>query len=227
MTDAEELVAKFWELHGELGTYAKAWSAAKTWFEERARARGKDPGQTWRNTSGAAFEAIGKELIVQQVTKSQLAPRIRIWRWSEVPEYIKSGVLSELVWPKGQIRKSAVAESNVDLVAAALENDAPTNVISVYSCKSSARERYQQDLFWAEKIRGRGIKFCFVTIDPHFEKYATTSTQKRAPRKAVVLSQALYDRIYLLTHANIVRGRAVFRHMDAIVADLDLWLKAY
>lgn len=228
LTETQELINKFWELHVELGGYAKAWSAAKIWFERRALTQGKDPGQTWRPTSGRAFEHIAVSVIEDQVTSGSLASVIRIVRWDELDQEIQHGILAEPVWPKGKITEFEMVESKVDVIALALENERPYRIVSVYSCKSSVAERYQQDLFWAEKIKGRGIKFCFITIDADFVRHATTRGARAAGKgKTLPLAQALYDRIYLLTDEPIVTDTQVFRDVEKVVDDLELWLKAY
>jgi hypothetical protein len=228
LTESGQLINKFWELRGELGGYAKAWATAKVWFERRALTQGKDPGQTWKTTSGRAFEHIAVRVIEDQVSTGRLAPLIRVLRWDEIDHRIQRGILAEPVWPKGKITEFEIVESKVDVIALALENERPYRIVSVYSCKSSVAERYQQDLFWAEKIKGRGIKFCFVTIDPGFIRHATTKGGRAGARgKTLPLAQALYDRIYLLTDASIVTDAQVFRAVETVADDLDLWLTAY
>ena len=224
---SEEFANKFWELYDRLKDYTKAWDELYQWALEEGEARGKDPINWWVAGSGTAFEKISQHIIKRQVNESGLSSVVRVARWDETDIEIREGILSELVWPKGQLKEPEFAESKVDVVAILQQNSEPTRVISVYSCKSSVAERYQQDLFWAEKLRGRGIKFCFVTIDDGFLKYATRPEKPRRSSKTLILAQALYDRIYLLTEEDIVQGRAVFRRIDEIVKDLDLWWKAY
>ncbi|MDO8749699.1 MAG: BsaWI family type II restriction enzyme [Dehalococcoidia bacterium] len=223
-----QLVEKFWELRPQYPSYSAAWEALQHWSEEDGRRRGlQNPGQGWNSASGGAFERVSQKIIIDQVNTSPLAQRIRVTRGDETPQDVREGILSELVWPKGQITQPERAESNVDVVAMLLNGEKPTRVISVYSCKSSAAERYQQDLYWAEKLKARGIKFCFVTIDKSLLKHATTADRARKPGKTVTLAQAMYDRVYLLTQLQIVSNPLTFKTIDRVVQDLDLWIKAY
>lgn len=225
---SKQLADKFWELYRGLNDYTKAWGELYRWSLNEGVSRGlSSPVDSWKSGSGGAFEEISQDMIRNQVSESHLSSVVRIARWHETEREIREGILAELVWPKGQLKQPEFAESKVDVVAILQQNSEPTRVISVYSCKSSVAERYQQDLFWAEKLKGRGIKFCFVTIDGGFVKYATRPEKPRRSSKTLILAQALYDRIYLLTEEDIVQGRAVFRRIDEIVKDLDLWWKAY
>ncbi|MDO8751822.1 MAG: BsaWI family type II restriction enzyme [Dehalococcoidia bacterium] len=223
-----QLEEKFWELRPQYPSYSAAWEALQHWSEEDGRRRGlQNPGQGWNSASGGAFELVSQKIIIEQVNASPLAQRIRVTRGDETPLAVREGILSELVWPKGQITQPERAESNVDVVAMLLEGQEPTRVISVYSCKSSAAERYQQDLYWAEKLKARGIKFCFVTIDKGLLSYATSTSMGRKPGKTVTLAQAMYDRVYLLTHLQITSNPLVFKTIDHVVEDLTLWIEAY
>jgi len=227
---SEQLVNRFWELHNNLKSYPKAWASLYDWSLQQGQARSLgSPVDSWKSASGKAFEEIAIGIINDQVTNSRLRALIRILRWGQADPDMRRGILAEPVWPKGQIKEAEIAESKVDVIAVAVENEHPYRLVSVYSCKSSVAERYQQDLFWAEKIRGRGIKFCFVTIDAGFIKHATTprDTGTAGRGKTLPLAQALYDRIYLLTDDPIVTEMQVFRKIETVVDDLDLWLKAY
>lgn len=223
-----QLVEKFWELRPQYPSYSAAWEALQEWSEEDGRRRGlRNPGQGWNSASGGAFELVSQKIIVDQVNASSLAQRVRVTRGEETPQAVREGVLSELVWPKGQITQPERAESNVDVVAMLLDGQDPSRVISVYSCKSSAAERYQQDLYWAEKLKARGIRFCFVTIDKSLLNHATATRRGRKPGKTVTLAQAMYDRVYLLTHLQVASNPLVFKTIDHVVEDLNLWIEAY
>ncbi len=225
---SQQLIDKFWEYHKTTMNYSAAWELTHQWSLMEGANKGlKNPGQGWNSASGIAFENISKDIIIEQVRNSHLSATVSVQLWIEAPEDIKTGILSELVWPKGQISNPERAESNVDVVAMLNEGGKPVRVISVYSCKSSTAERYQQDFYWAEKLKGRGIHFCFVTIEDSFVKYATSRTRPPLATKSVTLSQALYDRIYLLTEHTIVQNPSVFRSIDRVTNDLDLWIQAY
>lgn len=228
MSERDELVNQFWEFVRQGFSYAEAWQHLREWSEQRGRQRGlADPTQSWRALSGPAFEIIAQQMVTEEVTKSPLASDIVLFRWDEAPEWMRNGILSERVWPKGEVREPAIASSNVDLIASAMDRQGnPEKVVCVYSCKSSVAERYQQDLYWAEKLRARSIKFCFVTIDRGFLNYATGAEEPVRDTKAITLSRALYDRIYLLTRAPIVRWTQVFKRIEEVVQDMELWLRA-
>ncbi len=74
-------------------------------------------------------------------------------------------------------------------------------------------------------MRGRGIRFCFVTLDEGLMRYATDERKPSKISKVTKLSQALYDRIYLLTDKTIRRGETVFRSIKEVAYDLELWLE--
>ena len=225
---SDQLVTKFWELYSNLNSYSGAWSELYSWsIADGQTRRLSNPGQGWNSASGTAFEIINRRIIREQIEGSPLSSTVQVTPWRDTPKGIREGILSEVVWPKGQIAHSEKAESNVDLVATLNEDDEPVRVIGVYSCKTSTAERYQQDLYWAEKLKARGIRFCFVTIEKGLVEYATALSTPENPGKTVVLSQALYDRIYLLTERDIIQNRSVFRSIDSAVEDIDLWIQAY
>jgi hypothetical protein len=225
---SEQLVEKFWDLYSRLGSYSGAWRELHSWSLLGGAARGLgSPGQGWNSASGKAFEIISQHIIIDQIKVSHLSSTVQVTPWGDTPSHIREGILSEMVWPKGQISHPERAESNVDVIATLRQDHEPIRVISVYSCKSSTAERYQQDFYWAEKLKARGIRFCFVTIEESLVKYATGSTIPARSNKTVVLSQALYDRIYLLTEKDVIQNTSVFRPIDSVVKDLDLWIQAY
>lgn len=224
----QQLEERFWDLYRQCGDYATAWAQLHDWSVTSGPGwQTTDPEQSWKSSSGRAFEHIAVSVIEDQVTSGRLASVIRIVRWDELDQQIQHGILAEPVWPKGKITEFEIVESKVDVVALAVENERPYRIVGVYSCKSSVAERYQQDLFWAEKIKGRGIKFCFVTIDAGFIRHATTRGARAGKGKTLPLAQALYDRIYLLTNDPIVTDTQVFRKVETVVDDLELWLRAY
>jgi len=137
----------------------QAWEQLKR--EYTAQFSSGDAAQSWKSASGKAFE----DIVWQEFTSQcQGLKDLQVARWHEIPASLKEP-LSERLWVRGEIQ-AVTAESNVDFVA--YETDAsniPRRIIAVYSCKVSLRERFQQDLFWAERLRGRGIRFCFITLD--------------------------------------------------------------
>ncbi len=218
---------RFWQEFQPTQSYAQAWKATRVWFYADAQQRGKDPRQSWNTTSGKAFELIGQDIIVQIVKASPLASRIKVQRWTEVDPKFKGGILAEQVWPRGQLQP-AIAESNIDVSAFLLDAEGKIErVVAVYSCKTSAAERYQEDLYWADIFRGRGIRFCGVSIDEKFIKYTAGEAVSEEFSKGVTLGLAHYDRIYLVTDKPIVQGKPVFARIEEVPNDLDIWIKAY
>ncbi len=225
---SQQLINRFWEYYKTTKSYSVAWRLTYEWSLADGAARGlANPGQGWNSASGTAFEEISKGIIIEQVKNSRLSSQVSVVRWGDAPQSIREGILSELVWLKGQISQPERAESNVDVIAMLNEEEKPVRVVSVYSYKSSTAERYQQDLYWAEKLKARSIHFCFVTIEDSFVRYATSLKKPQSATKSVTLSQALYDKIYLLTEDPIAQNPLVFRNIDSVLGDLDLWIQAY
>ncbi|MCS7300603.1 MAG: BsaWI family type II restriction enzyme [Fimbriimonadales bacterium] len=161
----------------------------------------------------------------RQIDAENLANTLEVRRWSEIQHKLVKRILSETLWLRGELQEPYTAESQVDFVATELSGDTPVRVVAVYSCKASLRERFQQDLYWAEKFRGRGIRFCFVTLDNDGVLLRAVATGKLHSKQAK-MAAALYDRIYLLTDEPIQYFTRVFRTVDALVEDLKQWLQA-
>jgi hypothetical protein len=114
----------------------------------------------------------------------------------------------------------------VDFVA--YETDAsnnPRRIIAVYSCKVSLRERFQQDLFWAERLRGRGIRFCFITLD-NDGVLTKAAARGKLTSKQASMSVAMYDRIYLFCEESEIKHYTrIFRTVNRLGEDLKRWLE--
>jgi hypothetical protein len=199
----------------------QAWAQLKDDYiaQFRQRTPSRDAEQSWKSASGKAFE----DIVLQEfTTQCEGLKGLQIAQWRAIPASLQEP-LSERLWVRGEIQ-SVTAESNVDFVAYELDaSDAPKRIIAVYSCKVSLRERFQQDLFWAERLRGRGIRFCFITLDNDsvLTKAALTGdlTSKQAS-----MSVAVYDRIYLFRdESEIQRYTRVFRTVDRLREDLKRW----
>jgi hypothetical protein len=149
---------------------------------------------------------------------------LRIAQWRATPVSLKEP-LSERLWVRGEIQ-SVTAESNVDFVAYELDtSNATKRIIAVYSCKVSLRERFQQDLFWAERLRGRGIRFCFITLDNDGVLIKAAATGDLTSKQAS-MSVAVYDRIYLFcSESEIQHHTRVFRTVSHLGEDLKRWLE--
>ncbi len=198
-----------------------AWAELKQRYLNvyRQKKPSGDAEQSWKSASGRAFESI----ILQEFT-AQLSGNTRLaaTRWNSLPRALKEP-LSERLWIRGELQ-SVTAESEVDITAYEVDaNQTPQRIIAVYSCKVSLRERFQQDLYWAERFRGRGIRFCFITLD-NDGVLTKASSQGELSSKQARMSIALYDRIYLFCEeSEIQHYRRVFRNIDRLIEDLERW----
>jgi hypothetical protein len=205
----------------------QAWEQLKSEYTKQFRKRKRkrkqsgDAEQSWKSASGKAFESIVWQEFTSQCQGLQ---DLRVARWHDIPDSLKEP-LSERLWVRGEIQ-AVTAESNVDFVA--YETDAsnnPRRIIAVYSCKVSLRERFQQDLFWAERLRGRGIRFCFITLDNDGVLTEAAATGDLTSKQAR-MSVAMYDRIYLFCNeSEIQHYTRVFRTVDRLCEDLKRWLE--
>jgi hypothetical protein len=202
---------------------AQAWAQLKDDYiaQFRQRTPSGDAEQSWKSASGKAFE----DIVLQEfATQCGGLKGLRIAQWRATPASLKEP-LSERLWVRGEIQ-SVTAESNVDFVAYELDtSNAPKRIIAVYSCKVSLRERFQQDLFWAERLRGRGIRFCFITLDNDGVLIKAAATGDLTSKQAS-MSVAVYDRIYLFCNeSEIQHYTRIFRTVDRLGEDLKRWLE--
>lgn len=219
-----EIVVKQYQEHRTAGLSPhEAWQKTKDSFISQY-ATG-DPEQAWKNASGKALEQIVMEEFTRQINERNFANQIRVQQWNFIQDDLVRRILSENLWLRGELQEPYLAESQVDFVATEQDSGKPIRVIAVYSCKASLRERFQQDLYWAEKFRGRGIRFCFITLD-NDGVLLRAVTKGELRRKEAKMAAALYDRIYLLTDEVIKHYTRVFRPMDALAEDLKRWLEA-
>lgn len=204
-----------------------AWEATyRWWIQENPTGKG-DPFQSWKSASGKAFERI----VIAELSRyvGEMPSPLRVFAWSEIDENIQQGVLAERVWKPGDLKQPVVVPSMVDVVVGCGKNEEELDrIVAVYSCKTSLAERYQQDLFWAQRFRERRIRFCLVTLDEACVRYATTGTGLDAGKtgKSLRLAVALYDRIYLFTPDPIRNDPQVFRRIEDLVEDLRRWSEA-
>jgi hypothetical protein len=197
----------------------QAWEQLKSEYTEQFSSG--DAEQSWKSASGKAFEDIVRQEFTSQCQGLQ---DLRVARWHDIPDSLKEP-LSERLWVRGEIQ-AVTAESNVDFVA--YETDAsnnPRRIIAVYSCKVSLRERFQQDLFWAERLRGRGIRFCFITLD-NDGVLTKAAARGKLTSKQASMSVAMYDRIYLFCdESEIKHYTRIFRTVNRLGEDLKRWLE--
>jgi hypothetical protein len=209
---------RYRELCEQGNTPTQAWTQLKAEYIAQCGPE-KDAEQSWKSVSGNAFENIVLQMFTTQLGDLQ---SLKAVQWKSLPEQLKEP-LSERLWVRGEIRP-IIAESDVDFVAYEVrDGDVPKRILAVYSCKVSLRERFQQDLFWAERLRERGIRFCFVTLDNDGDltKAATTGDLSSKPAK---MSVAVYDRIYMFCdELEIQYYTRVYRSVDRLVEDLVKW----
>jgi hypothetical protein len=217
------LVERYKQLREEGFAPTRAWAQLNEEYVSHFRQHtpSGDAEQSWKSASGKAFE----DIVLQEfIAQCKGLENLQVVQWSAISDALKEP-LSERLWVRGEIQ-SITAESNVDVVAYELDSgNVPKRIMAVYSCKVSLRERFQQDLFWAERLRGRGIRFCFITLDNDnvLTKAATTGDLSS---KQASLSVAVYDRIYLFRNESEIRHYTrVFRAVDHLGEDLRRWLE--
>lgn len=205
----------------------QAWKEVEKEFLEQYT-KG-DAGQAWKSVSGKAFEKAIQLLFHNLIRKDKDSPPLEIKQWKEAAKIpVVKRILSEHRWVRGEIREPYLAESQVDFVALALQDDNPYRVVAVYSCKTSLRERFQQDLFWADRLRSRGIRFGFITLDQDgdFEEVIQDGEIEKASKSAK-MAMALYDRVYLFYEEGQIRHFShILRPVDHLLIDLKKWLEA-
>ncbi len=217
------LPERYRQLREEGNLPTQAWAQLKSEYitQFRKRTQSGDAPQSWKSASGKAFEDIVWQEFASQC---QGLKDLQVARWHEIPASLKEP-LSERLWVRGEIQ-AVTTESNVDFVA--YETDAsniPRRIIAVYSCKVSLRERFQQDLFWAERLRGRGIRFCFITLD-NDGVLTKAAARGKLTSKQARMSVAMYDRIYLFCEeSKIQHYTRIFRTVDRLGEDLKRWLE--
>ncbi|MEJ5252598.1 MAG: hypothetical protein HPY54_12055 [Chthonomonadetes bacterium] len=200
---------------------SEAWRATYDWWIASNPTGKGDPSQSWRSASGKAFEKIVHKELKLQIASLPVA--LHVFSWSELDAEIQQGVLAERVWKPHSLKEPVIVPSMVDLVVASGESkEKLSHVVAVYSCKTSLAERYQQDLFWAQRLRERRIRFCLVTLDEECTTYATAQTSPDAG-KSLRLAVALYDRIYLFTDDAVRHEPQVFRQVAQLGSDLCRW----
>jgi hypothetical protein len=217
------LVERYKELRKQEISPTQTWARLKEEYvaQFRKQTTSGDAIESWKVKSGKAFE----DIVLQEfTTQCKGLKNLHVVQWRAISASLKEP-LSERLWVRGEIQ-SVTAESNVDVVAyESNSSNVPQRIIAVYSCKVSLRERFQQDLFWAERLRGRGVKFCFITLDNDnvLTKAATTGDLSS---KQASMSVAVYDRIYLFRNESEIQHYSrVFRTVDRLGEDLKRWLE--
>ncbi|GIV07203.1 MAG: hypothetical protein KatS3mg017_0405 [Fimbriimonadales bacterium] len=220
-----DIVKYYGKQRGQRISPREAWQRTKDEFIKHC-SQDKDAEQAWKSTSGRALEKIVEQEFLRQIKSARMMKTIHIQHWNAVSDSRTKQILSEQLWLRGELREPVMAESEVDFVAMEIDQDQkPTRVVAVYSCKASLRERFQQDLYWAEKFRGRGIRFCLITLDNDGILCKSAESGELTTKQAK-MAAALYDRIYLFCDEQIKHHKRIFRPIREIVRDLKKWLKA-
>lgn len=224
IVNSEKIAQWYQSLRVEGHAPHQAWMQIRQKFLGTSTA--KDRQQAWKSASGAALERIVEAEFQRQLQQEQsVSGKLSVQRWKDIQNDLVKRILSEPLWVRGELQEPYLAESEVDLVACERAEGKLVRVIAVYSCKASLRERFQQDLYWAEKFRGRGIRFCFITLD-NDKTLHKAAVEGKLNTKEAKMSVALYDRVYLLTDESIQHYTRVFRPIDSLIEDLKLWLQA-
>lgn len=225
--DTGWVVEKFRDKRKTTDSAVQAWKEVEREFLQQYT--GGDAGQAWKSVSGKAFEKIVHEIFRHLIQRETPPPPLEIKQWKEIVKNpVVKRILSEHLWVRGEIREPYLAESQVDFVALALRDGSPHRVVAVYSCKTSLRERFQQDLFWAERLRSRGIRFGFITLDQDgdFAEVIQDGDIGKASKSAK-MGIALYDRVYLFVEEGRIQHFAhILRPVDHLLIDLKKWLEA-
>lgn len=206
----------------------QSWDTLKEEFLQayrNAKPQG-NPDQAWKNFSGTAFEKIVRKEVEVQIAQHLDPTRIMIYHWNDLKRGdiwdIIRQMLSDIVWIRGTLQKPYLVESQVDFIVLELHEAVPKRIIAAYSVKVSLRERFQQDLYWAEKFRSRGIPLCFITLD-NDGVLTRALSQGKLTSKQAQMAAALYDRTYLFVDEPLEGKGLPFRPISSLYVDLKLW----
>lgn len=193
-------------------SFPDVWRDIRVRFLELAGERGVgSPDQSWKSTSGKAFEKITIEIILEMV---------------EQEEFIENGItassfynlnarkkqrLSHEFWRRC-VDKKVYVSSEPDIVI--YKNNRPKVLVS---CKSSLRDRVHMDLFWSGLYQRQGIKFTEVCAETSAEIGTC-----RNPRKPRNLAESIYDRLYIVN--GDIDFCEVVRPFSDLESDLRRWL---
>ena len=189
------------------------WRQTKDRFTEMAKESGKvvDTGQTWKTSSGKAFEKLAIAAVLGVLEGDELKSKnVEGKRWSELSKLQKVGLSHEMIRRCSDER--ILLSNEPDIV---IHKGARPMVI--LSCKSSLRDRVSMDLFWAGKYREGGKRF--VVVSAETSQSIGTHARPKKPRR---IAECLYDRLY------IVNGQTdyceVVRPFSDLERDLIGWL---
>ncbi len=193
---------------------------------------------SWRSSWGNAFERVARIGITHRCKD---IPRVAVFSGKEFHDkavWNQPDILSEPIWARTELRPY-LFQSNVDVVIARIKPNIPKDqakisdiesIVAVCSVNWSVRERYQQDIFWAERFRFRHIPFCLITGDKGLVNYACGDDEPKSENssklsKDIAGCRAIYDRVYLFTTKSVKRDNRLFAKLDKIQTNVIQWLK--
>lgn len=207
-------------LHGEImrarpGTqFPDAWQETKAVFMTMIVKSGsdRDPGQTWKTSSGRAFEFIAVGEVLKILCNDEFKSKGIVGkRWSELTKGQKDSLSQTMIRRCTGDKISLSSEPDITI----FKGDNPRIILS---CKSSLRDRVSIDLYWATEYARAGRKFIVVSAETS-ESIGTHNSPKK-PRK---IAECLYDRLY------IVNGQTdyctIVRPFSDLREDLAVWLR--
>jgi hypothetical protein len=95
----QRIANAFWQHLRNLGNPGQAWQEVHRWWLQSGHSE-----QSWKSASGAAFERIAQQYVLQLVDADpRLKGQVEIKRWNELERELQEGILAERVWQKGGI----------------------------------------------------------------------------------------------------------------------------
>ena len=194
--------------------FPNAWEITKDAFTEAVEKSGenKDAGQTWKTSSGKAFEKIAIEAVLRILNKETFKGKnVEGKRWNELTLSQKDDLSQTMIRRCSGEKTPLSNEPDITI----LKNGRPEIILS---CKSSLRDRVSIDLYWATEYAKGGKKFIVVSA----ETSETLGTHEK-PKKSRLIAECLYERLY------IVNGQTnyckIVRPFSDLEKDLTTWLE--
>ncbi|MFC2161626.1 BsaWI family type II restriction enzyme [Acidobacteriota bacterium] len=193
-------------------SFPDIWKVVRTRFLSIARDKKVgDVEQSWKSTSGKAFEKITIQIILSIVGQIDFAGEgIEAFSFYDLNPDRKKRL-------SNQFRRKCTDEiveisSEPDIVI--YKNERPKVLVS---CKSSLRDRINMDLFWSEMYRQQGLIFTVVSGETSKEIGSCEN-----PKKPRQLAESIYDRLYIVN--GDIDYCEVIRPFSDLEIDLRRWL---
>lgn len=208
---ADEIVKIFKQIsleNAEMG-FPEKWHKAKDVVRSKTVAT-TDFEQSWKSSSGKAFEKIAIEQVLEILKKdSFINAAVRAKRWAELTGDEHRALEVPLTRKCSGDRIDISNEPDIVIYKG-------NRAMAILSCKSSLRDRVSIDLFWARVNADAGRKFLLVSAAP-MEELGTHEKPKK-PRK---IAECVYERLYIVNgntdYCDVVRP---FRDIES---DLMRW----